>query len=181
LTFGYWDIDRSPSQTYEQILARGIYRFAEKLNFTASAGGEWRQYEGGAPDSLNPVFSLGGTYTPVDSTSVSLEGHEVQQTSVGYGNQNYTETGFSLSVRRRFIDRLSAALSASYYITDYAATDADSTANRKDNYYTLRLEVEMPFSERWVASLFYEYRGDSTDYGGDWENNRTGVKLAWRF
>jgi len=181
VTIGYWDIDRSPSQTYEQVLARAIYRVGQKLDFTASAGGEWRQFGGGAADALNPVFSLSGTYAPVSTTSLTLEGHQTQQTSIGYSDQNYTETGFSLSVRQQVLDRFAAILAASYYITDYSATDAQSTVSREDHYYTIRLTIEVPLSARWVSSVFYEHRGDDTGDAYAWSNNRAGLKVTWRF
>jgi hypothetical protein len=181
LDLEYWDIDRNPSQTSEKVLARAIYWLASKLELTVSAGPEWRQYGGGAPTTLEPVFSLAGTYYPRDSTAVTLEGHRLQLPSAAYGNENFTVTGFSLSFHQRLAARWTVAVTPGYDQAQYNATAAMASANRSDDYFTARIALDYRFSRRWQGSVFYRYFKDSSNLGIGYEDNQVGVQALWRF
>ena len=138
LTLGYWDVDRSGSQTYEQAVLRAIYRFAEKMDVTASVGGEWRQYGSGVSGTWDPIFKIGASYRPVDATTISVEAHRFQQSSASSGSQNITDTGFSFGVRQRVFDKWFASLGGSYGTADYQAAQSGISTSRSDTYYTAR-------------------------------------------
>ncbi len=181
LTLGYWDVDRNPSQTYEQVQARGIYHFAEKLDFTASAGGEWRQYSSGAPATLDPIFSLAGTYRPMDSTTITLEGHRLMESSALYGDFNYILTGFSAGVRQRFLDKWFVSLNASYDIAEYSAALGGISFSRTDDIYSVRLGLDYQFTEHWTSGVYYNRTSDTSNSAFNYTDNQIGLQASWRF
>ncbi|MBI5387450.1 MAG: outer membrane beta-barrel protein [Verrucomicrobia bacterium] len=181
LTLGYWDVDRFPSQTFEQLLLRGIYRFAEKMDVTLAVGGEYRQSGGGGSATLDPVVMLAGSYRPVDATSFTLEAHRQQHTSPTYGNQNYTLTGFSGGVRQRLGEKWHVSLNGGYDMVDYRATVSGVTASRSDDYFSVRVGVDYQFAERWTSGAYHVYRRNSSNTGYGYDNNQFGVQVSWRF
>ena len=181
LTLGYWDVDRSGSQTYEQALLRAIYRLAEKMDVTASVGGEWRQYSSGASGTLDPIFKIGATYRPRDATTITVEGHRFQQSSASSGSQNYTETGFGCGVRQRLFQKWFVNLGGSYWTVDYRAAQSGISASRSDTYYTARAGVDYQFTERWSVGAFYQHRSDSSNASFGFENNQVAIQGSWQF
>ena len=181
LDLEYWDIDRNPSQTSEEVLARAIYWAASKLELAASAGPEWRQYGGNAPATLEPVFNLAGNFYPRDSTTVSLEGHRSQEVSAAYGNADFILTGFSLALRQRLAARWTVAVSSGYDLAQYHATTAPASNTRSDDYFNARLGLDYGFSSRWQGGVFYQYRQDYSSLAIGFHDNRTGVRVSWRF
>ena len=181
LTLGYWDVDRSGSQTYQQAVLRMIYRLAEKMDVTASVGGEWRQYSSGAPGTWDPIFKIGANYRPLDSTTISVEGHRFQQSSASSGSQNYTETGFSCNVRQRVFEKWFANLGGSYWTVDYHAAQSGISVSRFDTYYAARVGLDYQFTERWSVGAYYQHRSDSSNVSFGFENNQVGVQGSWQF
>ena len=178
----YWDIDRNPSQTCEQVLARAIYWLASKLEPTVSAGPEWRQFGGGAPATLEPVFSLAGTFYPRDSTTLTLEGHRFQEVSAAYGNADFIVTGFSLALRQRLAARWAVAVTSGYDQAQYHATTTAASANRSDDYFSAKLGLDYGFSRRWLGGVFYQYREDLSNQAAiGFQDNQAGVRVSWRF
>lgn len=180
-TLGYWAVDRSPSQTYEQAMARAIYHFAEKLDFTASMGGRWQQYGGGAPPTFDPIFSLAGTYRPVDSTTITLEGHRLQESSPLYGIADYILTGFSAGVRQRLLDKWFVSLNAGYDMAAYSTAVAGISFSRTDNIYSARLGVDYQFTERWTSGVYFLRSSDSSNANYAYTDNQIGLQASWRF
>jgi hypothetical protein len=181
LDLEYWDIDRNPSQTSEQVLARAIYWLAAKLELTVSAGPEWRQYGGNAPATLEPVFNLAGTFYPRDSTTVTLEGHRLPQPSA-YASADFIVTGFSLALRQRLAARWSVAVTSGYDQVQYHATTAPGSVSRSDDYFSARLGLDYGFSRRWLGGVFYQHREDLSNQAAiGFQDNQAGVQGSWRF
>ena len=181
LTLGYWDVDRSASQTYEQMVLRAIYLLAEKMDVTASVGGEWRQYASGASGTWDPIFKIGATYRPMDSTTITMEAHRFQQTSASSGSQNYTETGFSCGVRQRVFQKWFVSLGGSYWTVDYHAAQRGISVSRFDTYYSARVGLDYQFTERWTVGAFYLHRSDSSNASFGFENNQVAIQGSWQF
>jgi hypothetical protein len=181
LDLEYWDIDRNSSQTSEQALARAIYWLASKLELTVSAGPEWRQYEGNAPATLEPVFNLAGTFYPRDSTTVTLEGHRLQQPSA-YAGADFIVTGFSLALRQRLAARWTVAVTSGYDQVQYRATAAPGSVSRADDSFSAKLGLDYRFSGRWMGGVFYRHREDLSNQGAiGFQDNQAGVQVCWRF
>jgi len=177
--FEYWDVDRNPSQTAEQVLARAIYWLAEKLQFTASVGPEWRQFSGGAPATVDPVFSLAAAYRPLDSTTLTVEGHRRPLASAAYGDQNYTESGFSFTLQQRVLSRWFPGVSVGYYQVQYSATTSGVAARRSDAYFNVGANLDCRLSDRWKIGLFYRYRSDSSNLAYAYYDNQVGLQATW--
>lgn len=181
LRLGYWDVDGSESQTYQQVVLRAIYRFAEKMDVTATVGGEWRQYGGGAPGTLKPIFQIGANYRPVDATTIFLEMHRFQQTSASSGVQNYTDIAVSIGVRQRVFNKWFASVGGSYGVNNYYATQSGTSTSRSDTLYSARIGLDYQFTERWSAGAFYQYRGVSANVYPGYDNNQVAIQGSWRF
>ena len=160
LTLGYWDVDQSGSQTYQQVVSRAIYRFAEKMDVTATVGGEWRQYSGGAASTLDPIFRIGANYRPRDATTIFLEMHRYQQSSAGYGSQNYIDTAVSFGVRQRLFNKWFASVGGSYGTYSYRATQSGTSTSRSDTVYSARIGVD--YAGSWARRhLRFHIRGNA--------------------
>src|SRR5881398_3225811 len=72
-TFGYnWVDDPGPNQTFEQANARLNYQATAKLGLYASAGAEFRQFDGNRSTYTTPVFEVGLTHHPFEGTTINL-------------------------------------------------------------------------------------------------------------
>ena len=61
-TFGYnWVDDPTPNQSFEQVNGRINYEVTSKLGLYASAGAEFRQFDGNRSTYTTPVFEVGLT------------------------------------------------------------------------------------------------------------------------
>ena len=183
VTAGFVSVNDQPGQAYEQILARAIYRLAEKVNLDASGGVEIRQYDSGAAGTLEPVFSITGSYNPTPTTSFSLNAHRWDQPSVQSGN-NYLLTGFSLGGRQQFLDRYSVGLSGGFDNYAYYSTLAvpTSAANQNNNYWSARLDLEYRVNAFLRANLFgrYSQQNYQTSYGG-FTDTQVGLSVTYGF
>lgn len=181
LALGYWDVDRSGSQTYEQVVVRALYLFAGKMDLSATVGGEWRQFSSGVSATWYPIFRIGANYRPVDATTISVEAHQLQVVSASAGNQNYLDTGFSCSLRQRLFDKWFATVSGGYGLADYQATQPGVLALRSDTYYSARFGMDYQFSERWTVGAYYQHQGDASNVTYDYNDNQIGVKGSWQY
>jgi hypothetical protein len=180
-TFGYLDVDQSPSQTYEQALLRAVYKLTYKFDLNASAGGEFRQYDQG-PNRFAPVFTLGATYWPVESTSISVQGHRDNRTSAVLSGQNYISTGIGATVRQRIWERLFLNAGATYEHSEYEAATNGVAATRADDYYVIHAGLDFGINDRWFAGLFYRHREDTSNAEGyGFTNNQVGLQTSYRF
>src|SRR6059058_3050895 len=72
-TFGYdWVDEPTPNQAFEQMNARLNYQATAKLGLYASAGAEFRQFDGNRSTYTTPVFEVGVTHHPFDGTTINL-------------------------------------------------------------------------------------------------------------
>jgi hypothetical protein len=181
VTLGYWDVERSGSQTYEQAEVRAIYRFAEKMDLTAAVGGNWQQYSGGVPTTWYPIFRIAARYRPVEATEFQVEAHQFQQVSASALAQNYNTIGFSGSVRRRLIDKWFATAGGGYGIADYYATLPGIPPAASSTYYSVRVGVDYEFTERWTAGAFYQFQSNASDVLNSYTDNQVGVRGTWQF
>src|SRR5881296_3090115 len=72
-TFGYnWVDDPSTNQTFEQINLRLNYQWTSKVLLYASAGVEFRQFDGNRDTYDTPVFEVGLSYNPFSGTFITF-------------------------------------------------------------------------------------------------------------
>lgn len=181
VTAGWVDVQNGPNQNYEQALLRAGYTATEKVDVRASAGVEWRHFQSGRDTRVNGVFALGATYKPVEKTHLTLDIYRRNQTSVVLQDQNYTTTGFSVGVRQFVSDRVTAGITGGYDHLSYFATATAVNADRKDDYFFVRPNVEWNLNEHFTTGAFYQYRKNSSNTSFEFSNHQIGANVTYSF
>ena len=182
LVLGYIDLKDAPDQNYEDILVRAVYALAEKVSVTASVGADWRQYRSGVNNALNPVWNVGATYQPWDTTALSLGLYQRYRSSALYGDQDYLSTGVNLSLRQQLLKKLSLSLAGSYYHASYEAIQMGVVADRRDDVFEARTSLDFQIQDRWSASLFYAFGSDQSNLDQfTFNRNQVGLQTTWVF
>lgn len=182
LDVGSTGVSQYGDQIFARALFRANYKLTGKLDLTSSAGAEWRHYDGGVPDTINPIFNLAGSYRPVLSTTITLNAHITPQASAYYGNQNYITTGFSLTVSQRLGERLSANLGGAYDVSQYSATEVGVSTSRVDDSFSVNFGITYAITERWSAGLTATYRQNLSNSGGfGYDNKQIGLQTSYEF
>jgi hypothetical protein len=179
---GYFDVQDSPKQWYERLLARGRYELATKVELTGAAGVEFRQYESSQPDSWQPVFGLAATCHPFDATTVTVEAHRREEASVLLVGQDFLSTGFTAEIRQQIWERYFVSVAGGYENRKYSATEPGIAADRTDNYCLIRTAAGATFAKYWTVQVFYQYQTDaSTAAFQSFTDNQAGVEGSWGF
>jgi len=190
VTLGWRDIvghtpEPTPNQTFQQILGRAQYEVTQKVDVFGSLGMQFSQFQDGDDKSPTFIFDLGGSWQPLERTSVALEAYRRDLPSYVLAAQNYTATGVRASVRQLFLEKYTAMLVVGYENSDYTETDSSATASgvdRTDNYLFLKPVLEYQFNERLNVGAFYLYRTkDSNLAVYDYSNNQAGLYCNYRF
>jgi len=177
---GWLDVQNSANQQYQQLQARVTYSASEKVELSASAGGELREFDGGM-NRATPVFSLGMKYKLREETTLSLDTYRRNQNSVSLANQNYNTTGVSAGVRHQFQEKYTAHLTAGYENADYIGTVGNAAA-RNDDYYFVRSGLDAKLIDHLTAGIFYQYRKNSSSLAGfGFYNHQVGVNVAFSY
>lgn len=182
-TFGYtWVDDPSTNQTFEQINLRLNYEVTAKLALYASAGVEFRQFDGNRDTYDSPVFEVGLTYHPFPGTNFSLAAGRRIYPSGYVDNQDFGGTYVAGRFQQRLFHRVYFGLAAGYENSDYISTDRDVSATRNDDYWFIEPSVDVLIT-RWLsAGVYYLHREDSSNEDFfSWEDNQVGVRATLRF
>jgi hypothetical protein len=178
--FGLVYPDVTPSQTYEQALARAVYNVSSKLDLRGQAGYEFRQYSHGEGSSSYPVFRLAAIYYPRATTVLTLEGRREDQPAF-FANVNYSTIGFTLGLRQTIHGPLSATVTAGYEHVDYKSLSGPSYT-RTDDYLNARASLDYMLNPRWTATLYYTRNQDDSSFElYTFSNNLVGAQVTWRF
>jgi hypothetical protein len=173
---GLDEVAKHQDQNYLQLRARARYLFTEKLAFDASAGGEWREYENGSPDTLSPVFTVSASYLPAARTTLSLVAFR-QQYAVIFNGYNYASTGATADLRQEITDRFSVDLSAGYYSLDYTRASLPVTSYHA-GYYTARISFEARIIRHLTGQIFSQLVSSHADVSSDVNEHQAGVQLT---
>jgi hypothetical protein len=182
-TVGYdWVDDPTTNQTFEQINARLNYEVTSKFFLYASAGVEFRQFDGNRSTYTTPVFEVGMTYNPFSGTTLTLAAGRRIYNSGYQPNQDFGATYVVGRFQQRLFRRLYLGLGAGYENSDYIATDRDVSAPRNDDYWFIEPSLDVLIT-RWLsAGVYYLHREDSSDIAFfSWDDNQVGVRATVRF
>ncbi len=180
VVFGFVFPDVNANQTYQQLLLRGVYRLTDKTAIRLSAGGEYREYDGRS-DTLDPVISATGIYTPTENTTFTLDAHRFDSPSP-YGDFNYVTLGVYAGVQQRLFGKWWVELTGGYDSIDYVSLQSGPSTERNDGYYSLRVSVNYQFSRHLNAMVFYTRREDDSSIDTfTYDNNMVGLQVGWRF
>jgi hypothetical protein len=179
---GVLDSSDTPLQYLQQALVQVFYNPSGKLGFSLSAGVQFLEFEDREDMKIDPVFSLGVTYTPFPATSMSLVGFRNVVGSSALAGQDYFATGFELNISQQFFQKVVAALSFGYENDEYFATTSDTSTDRVDNYVFVRPRLTYAFVDWFSVSVFYEFRQTtSTQETSSFYNNRAGLEILTKF
>jgi len=182
VTVGLLEPDQLPTQYYEQARVRMGYEATEFIHLDASGGLEWRQFGGARSDALSPVFDISGSYAPTERTVLTLSAGRGSESSVVLLGQNYTDSTVTLSLRQQIANRVSGIMMVSYHNLSYNAATSGIQTSRNDDYYLVRLAVNVALAPRFFLGSFYQLRRNvSTESTFDYKNNQIGIALSWDY
>jgi hypothetical protein len=182
-TFGYtWVDEPSTNQTFEQVNLRLNYEATAKINLYASAGVEFRQFDGNRDTYDSPVFEVGVAYHPFVGSYISLAAGRRIYPSGYVSNQDFGATYVAARFQQRLFRRVYLGLGAGFEHSNYFATDRDVNATRDDDYWFVEPSVDVLIT-RWLsAGVYYLHREDSSNQDFfSWDDNQVGVRATVRF
>jgi hypothetical protein len=181
--FGYnWVDDPTPNQSFEQVNARLNYQATAKLGLYASAGAEFREFDGNRSTYTTPVFEVGVTHHPFDGTTINLAAGRRIYNSGFLGAQDFADTYFVGRFQQRLFRRLYFGLGAGYENSNYFAAAANVNATRNDNYWFIEPSLDVLIT-RWLnAGVYYLHRDDNSNIDSfSFDDNQVGVRATVRF
>jgi hypothetical protein len=182
-TFGYnWVDNPTPNQSFEQVNARLNYQATAKLGMYASAGAEFRQFDGNRGTYTTPIFEVGVVHHPFDGTTITLAAGRRIYNSGFLPNQDFADTYVIGRLQQRLFQRLYLGLGVGYENSDYFAAANNVNAARNDNYWFIEPSVDVLIT-RWLsAGVYYLHRDDSSNISSfSFYDNQVGVRATVRF
>ena len=182
-TFGYdWVDNPTTDQYWEQVNLRLSYQWTSKVGLYASAGVEFRQFDGNRDTYDSPVFEVGLSYNPFSGTFITLAAGRRIYNSGFSPNQDFASTYVAGRIQQRLFHRFYFGLGAGYENSDYFSTDRDTNARSNQDYWFIEPSVDVLIN-RWLsAGVYYLHRESSSDdvfFG--WQDNQVGVRATVRF
>ncbi len=182
-TFGYdWVDNPSPNQSFEQVNARLNYQATAKIGVYASAGAEFRQFDGNRNTYVTPVFEVGATYRPFEGTNFTLAAGRRIYNSGFLPNQDFADTYVIGRFQQRLFQRVYLGLGVGYESSNYFAAVNNLSTPRNDNYWFIEPSVDVLIT-RWLSTgVYYLHRDDnsSTSFFSFYDN-QVGVRATVRF
>ena len=182
-TFGYdWVDNPTTDQYWEQVNLRLNYQWTSKVGLYASAGVEFRQFDGNRDTYDSPVFEVGLSYNPFSGTFITLAAGRRIYNSGFSPNQDFASTYVTGRIQQRLFHRFYLGLGAGYENSDYFSTNRDTNARGNQDYWFIEPSVDVLIN-RWLsAGVYYLHRESSADEDFfSWEDNQVGVRATVRF
>jgi hypothetical protein len=172
----------TPNQSFEQVNARLNYQATAKLGVYASAGAEFRQFDGSRGTYTTPVFELGLTHHPFEGTTINLAAGRRIYNSGFLPNQDFADTYVVGRFQQRLFHRLYFGLGGGYENSDYFAARNNVSAPRNDDYWFIEPSLDVLIT-RWLsAGVYYLHREDTSNIDFfSFDDNQVGVRATVRF
>lgn len=170
-------------ERYQQALVTASYDATEKLDFSASAGADFRQAEiAGGDDRTDFVFNLSTRYQWRDRTGLYLTtGRDTRGASTLAGTAN-NRTSFYFGINQKIGDRWRLDLGGGYDLSDYQNPSENYSSVDEEDFVIARVYLNYQPSATWSIGTFYEYRrSDSNEEVFSYEGNRFGLQVAIAF
>jgi hypothetical protein len=183
-TFGEDRVDDpNPDQTFEQINLRVSYQATGKIDFAASVGVEFRQFDGDLRgQETSPVFEIGMNYVPFDGTKISVTANRRILNSAVLVAQNYAVTNLSVGVQQRLLQRFFLGLNAGYENSDYSSTVSNSGSTRKDDYFFVQPSIAVRVTRFWTVGAYYLHRANDSSFDTfSFHDNQVGLRSTLEF
>ncbi|MEM7391769.1 MAG: hypothetical protein AAF492_05410, partial [Verrucomicrobiota bacterium] len=182
--FGSSDVENGEDQTFDRWLLRGDYELTGKTTVSGSIGVEIRDFEGaGAIDEREAlVYNFGLDYRLMETVNLLCEVYRRDVSSSLRSNNNFITTGVQATLQVTLLQSLVASLQGLFENADYYNTLVAATADRDDDYFSLKLALDYTSPQDLLGSVFYRFRtNDSTSDAIDFDNNQFGVQLGKEF
>jgi hypothetical protein len=182
-TGGIMQVDSgNPDQPFAQVNVRLNYEATGKLNFYASVGVEFREFDSNRSERTTPVFEIGAIYHPFDGTTITLAATRNMLASGFFPAQDFASTNVVGRIQQRLLQRVYLGLSAGYENADYFATADGVNATRDDNYYFVEPSVDVLINRHFNVGAYYLHREDSSNLDQfSFDDNQVGVRATVRF
>lgn len=183
-TAGYNRVDApTPDQTFEQANVRLSYQATGKIDFAATAGVEFRQFDGDMRDQyISPVFELGANYLPFDGTKISVTANRRTLNSAVLAGQNYVVTNLRVGLQQRLVRRFFLSLNAGYENSDYFSTTGAGGPERADSYFFIQPSIAAKVTRFWTLGAYYLRRINSSSFDAfDFNDNQVGLRSSLEF
>jgi hypothetical protein len=174
----------SRDQTFEQVNVRTRYELTGKVSLSATAGVEFRQFNGSDSEGTNvsPVFEIAGTYEPFDGTTLTLAATRRTLNSAVLATQDYARTDFVLTITQRFLQRVHLGLAAGYNNLSYFSTIRTLAATREDDYFFFQPSIDVMVTRFLSIGAYYVHRENESTIGDfSFEDNQLGVRALLSF
>ena len=182
-TQGAVNSENAAKQHYIQGNIRAAARVTDKLNFSVSAGNEWRHYDSGQTNSTTPVFRASAVWQATGKTTFTLDTRRSIFASASLASQNYESTSTTLSAHEMLSANMEASLSLGVEKAHYSASSPGIQSDREDNYRFSRIALEWLLNRNWTFATFFEAgTNDSTGtQAQSFRRNRMGLSLNFSF
>ena len=170
-------------EDFQQALLTATYDPTEKLDFSARVGADFRQadFEGGS-DVTEFVFNLTARYQWRDRTGFSINADRSPRGSSLYRGGSDLRTSVYVAVDQRIAESWRLQLAGGYELAEYENPSSGYAGVGEEDFLTGRVSLRYQPSERWSASLYYEYRQNEADLERySYEGNRLGLQVAVSF
>jgi hypothetical protein len=182
-TFGYnWVDDPTPNQSFEQVNGRLNWEVTAKLGLYASAGAEFRQFDGNRSTYTTPVFEVGLTYYPFDGSIFTLAAGRRTYNSGFEPDQDFMDTYVVGRFQQRLFHRVYLGLGAGYENANYFAAVRNLDTPRDDDYWFIEPSLDVLIT-RWLsAGVYYLHREDNSNVDFfSFDDNQVGWRVTVRF
>ena len=183
-TGGIHEVDEpNPDQTFQQINGRLSYQVTGKVSLNASAGAEFRDYEGsGRGESVSPVFDIGATFQPFDGTTLALNANRRTMSSAVLAAQDFANTSVIFTARQRLLRRFTLGFLIGFENSDYYSTTSGADSARTDNYFFVEPSLDVAVTRFWSIGAYYLYRrSDSSLDVFSFYDNQFGLRTSLKF
>jgi len=170
-------------ETYEQALLTASYDATEKLDFSASAGADFRQADVvGGDDRTDFVFNLAARYQWRDRTGFYLNAGRNTRGSATIPGAADIRTSVYFGMNQKIGERWTLDFAGGYDFSDYQNPAAEYSSVREEDFIIGRGSLNYQPTANWFMGVFYEYRNnDSNEEIFSYEGNRFGLQLAVSF
>ena len=185
--------DNTSQQTYEQGTMGVNYAPTEKIGMYLQGGAEIRQYEHNGSD-VNPIFSTGISYTPFDSTSLSVGASQSVHNDISSSNlggvstlnETVVVTDVSAAVTQRIAQRFYLGFSFDYSHNDSTQGGSGGTGgtggNTTQDNMTYRPSLQFAPTGWSSVALYYQYQSNESNIpGSTYNDNQVGLSLSAQF
>jgi hypothetical protein len=175
--------DPNPDETFEQANVRVSYQATGKIDFAASGGVEFRQFDGNTRDQrISPVFEIGMNYVPFDGTKISLTANRRTLNSAVLASQDYAVTNLSVGIQQRLLQRFFLSVNAGYENSDYFSTVSNSGSARGDDYFFVQPSIAARVTRFLTVGAYYLHRANNSSFDAfSFHDNQVGLRSTLEF